>query len=405
MASHGGAATRPRMGVFLRVLTAMTVVVHAPFVVAVHALARERGIAHPWWVALIAGALGVFLFVGRARAAMPDRRRSEALRLLVDIPYFVHWCGQVLATLLVVPYLVLGPIVGLLLGRGLSVDDRGVLVIDLAATAICAYGVLLRRGWFVIERHELVIEGLPKAFDGLRIAHLSDLHIGTLTPKRWGDRWVRAANALEPDIAVVTGDLVTSGTDFHADVAELLGALRAPEGIFVAMGNHDYFGNGEPLISLLRARGVEVLRNERRPLLRGAERLDIAAIDDIWTRRADLAKALDGAIAGVVTVLLAHDPSAFPAAAERGVELVLSGHTHGGQLALPFFARRVSLAALAHRHRLGLYRMGSSQLYVSPGLGTTGPPIRLGVAPAVTLLTLRRVPEPDAQVVARVAHG
>jgi predicted MPP superfamily phosphohydrolase len=158
------------------------------------------------------------------------------------------------------------------------------------------------------------------------------------------------------------------------------------------MGNHDYFGEGEPLVSLLREKGARVLRNEGVTLDRTGAALHLAAIDDTWTRRDDMQLALRERPAGATTILLAHDPVRFPDAAREDVDLVLSGHTHGGQIAVPFLSRQLSLAHITHRFVVGLYRLGKSVLYVHPGLGTTGPPMRLGVAPAVVLLTLRPSP-------------
>jgi predicted MPP superfamily phosphohydrolase len=155
------------------------------------------------------------------------------------------------------------------------------------------------------------------------------------------------------------------------------------------MGNHDYFGEGEPLITLIRDKGTAVLRNEGVTLDHEGARLHLAAIDDTWTRRADMDRALADRPDGVPVVLLAHDPEQFPRAAKRGVDLVLSGHTHGGQIAMPFLAKWLNLSAITHHFTLGLYRKDKSTLYVHPGLGTTGPPVRIGVAPAVVLLTLR----------------
>jgi predicted MPP superfamily phosphohydrolase len=215
------------------------------------------------------------------------------------------------------------------------------------------------------------------------------LHIGALTPPWWGKRWIDRANQLEADAVVVTGDLVTSGVSFHESIAELIGQLRGKDGVFCAMGNHDYFGEGEPLISLMRERGAKVLRNEGVVIDRAGASFYLAAIDDTWTRRADLDRALAERPADMPTVMLAHDPDRFPQIAKRGVALVLSGHTHGGQIAVPFLARWINASKLAHRFHVGVYRDGDSTLYVHPGLGTTGPPIRLGVAPAIVVLTLR----------------
>jgi predicted MPP superfamily phosphohydrolase len=159
--------------------------------------------------------------------------------------------------------------------------------------------------------------------------------------------------------------------------------------VFVSMGNHDYFGEGEPLVTLLRNGGVNVLRNEGRLLQRSGGELWLAAIDDTWTRRDDIARALSGRPEGTASVLLAHDPERFRDAAKHGVSLTLAGHTHGGQIAVPFLYRWLSLSHLTHHFHVGTYRDGRSTLYVHPGLGTTGPPMRLGVAPVVAILTLR----------------
>jgi len=130
------------------------------------------------------------------------------------------------------------------------------------------------------------------------------------------------------------------------------------------MGNHDYFGEGEPLVSLLRDREVHVLRNQGVVLERDGARLFLAGIDDTWTKRADLELALAERPAGVPTVLLAHDPDRFRSAAERKVDVVLSGHTHGGQIAVPFLSRFANLSKFAHQFHIGLYEHGDSTLYV-----------------------------------------
>jgi predicted MPP superfamily phosphohydrolase len=307
----------------------------------------------------------------------------------VDVPYFVHWCAALWTLIPSAVATLLGPVVDLARGAPVGVPHAAYMWSYLSGLVVCGYGVLVRRRWFRVVEREVRVTGLDARFDGLRIAHLSDLHIGTLTPKAWGLAWSRAANARAPDLAVVTGDMVTSGVDFHEDVADVVGALKAPAGVFVSMGNHDYFGEGEPLITLLRQRGARVLRNEGAVLEREGARLWLAAIDDTWTRRHDLALALRDRPADAATVLLAHDPAAFDEAADAGADLVLSGHTHGGQVAVPFFSRALSLASLAHPYNLGFYRRGRSTLYVHPGLGTTGPPMRLGAAPEVTILVLR----------------
>jgi uncharacterized protein len=383
------APRRGRMTRFLRILFLATVAVHVPVALAVGELSRELGGPAPWLVGVAWASLGVVLFLGRARAGMPDRRRHGGLVRFVDIPYFIHWCAAVWAFIPSVIATVVATLFALARGARPELPMGWYVGSYLSGLAVCGYGILVRRRWFRVVEREVSVAGLDPRFDGLRIAQLSDLHIGTLTPRSWGLAWSRAANRRTPDLCVVTGDMVTSGTEFHEHVADVVGALRAKEGVFVSMGNHDYFGEGEPLITMLRERGVRVLRNEGLAIERDGATLWLAAIDDTWTRRDDMSRALRNRPPGCTAVLLAHDPDRFDEAAAAGVELVLSGHTHGGQIALPFASRALGLAHIAHRYRLGFYRRGRSTLYVHPGLGTTGPPLRLGVAPEVTVLVLR----------------
>jgi predicted MPP superfamily phosphohydrolase len=381
----GRVARRSR---FFRFVLGATALVHVPVALGVGELAARFG--WPRYLGVIWAVAGVALFVVRVRASIPDRRAGSALRAVLDIPFFIHWCAAVWALVPSVVGTLVAPAVELIRGLPVTLPVGVYMWSYLSGLVVCGYGILVRRRWVRVVEREVVIPGLAPGLDGMRIAHLSDLHIGGLTPRSWGLAWSRAANARAPDLAVVTGDLVTSGNEFDDDVADVIRELRAKMGVIVSMGNHDYFGDGEALASTLRARGLSVLRNEGVVLERQGARLWLAAIDDTWTRRNDMARAMKDRPEGATTILLAHDPGTFDSAAEAGVDLVLSGHTHGGQIAMPFLSRTVSLAMFAYRYRLGLYRRGRSVLYVHPGLGTTGPPMRLGVAPEVTILVLRR---------------
>jgi len=387
------ARRRARVSRFLRVLIVATAAVHIPVALGVAELVRRLGPrvggVPPGLVGCAWALLGASMFVGRARAGMPDRRRHAGIVHFVDIPYFIHWCAAVWAFIPSAIATIVAPLVEAARGTSVHLPMGVYMWAYLSGIAVCGYGTLVRRRWFRVVERDLPVPGLDPRLDGLRIAQLSDLHVGTLTPKAWGLAWAKAANRRAPDLAVVTGDMITSGTEYHDDVAEVVGALRAKFGVFVSMGNHDYFGEGEPLISHLRRRNVRVLRNEGVAVERDGATLWLTAIDDTWTRRDDLERALRERPGGAATVLLAHDPDRFEQAAEAGVDVVLSGHTHGGQIALPFAARAVGLASFTHRYRLGIYRRERSMLHVSPGLGTTGPPLRLGVAPEVTILVLR----------------
>jgi predicted MPP superfamily phosphohydrolase len=380
---------RARVARFLRVVLAITVLMHLPVALGVGELARRAHWPAPSLLGWAWAAAGSAMFLGRARVSVPDRKRHDLVLRLVDIPYFIHWCAALWTLIPSIVATLVAPLVDLARGVPVALPVGVYEGAYLSGLALSAYGILVRRRWFSVVERVAWVEGLDPRLEGLRVAHLSDLHIGALTPRPWGMRWAAAAAAREPDLAVVTGDLVTSGNDFHEDVAVIVGSLRAKLGVFVSMGNHDYFGDGEPLVAALRSRGVSVLRNEGVEVERGGAKIWLSAIDDTWTRRDDLAGAMRGRPEGAMSLLLAHDPDSFDEAADAGADLVLSGHTHGGQIGVPFFSRAANLASFTHRYIVGFYRRGRSLLYVHPGLGTTGAPMRLGIAPEVTILVLR----------------
>jgi uncharacterized protein len=252
-----------------------------------------------------------------------------------------------------------------------------------------------------LRRLEVAIEGLPPGLDGYRIAQMSDLHMGPHTPPERVRRWVDRVNRLSADLVAVTGDLITQGDDYLDALGQELGRLRGRDGVAVCMGNHDYFADHERLIEALEREGIEVLRNRGRLVERGEVRYFLAGVDDTWTRRADVHRALaerpDETPTPMITVMLAHDPALFDECADKGAHLVLSGHTHGGQVAVPIFGRTLNLARLGYRYIAGHYRRaaahGVAQLYVSRGAGTTGPPLRIGAPSEIALITLRAAGE------------
>jgi predicted MPP superfamily phosphohydrolase len=194
---------------------------------------------------------------------------------------------------------------------------------------------------------------------------------------------------------------VTAGTTFYEDAADVVGALRAPDGVLVSMGNHDQWDEGS-FVRALRARGAVVLRNEAVSIRRADATLAVAGLGDWYTGTDDLDATLGACRADSPIVLLSHYPRFLEQAADRGVALVLSGHTHGGQLGLPGIADRVNVATLTGQRARGLAGRGDAWLYVSAGLGTTGPPMRLGILPEIARITLRRA---DAGPASRAESG
>jgi len=331
------------------------------------------------WPLAVGGATLLSLpFLAGLKNPFEDKPKSR-LELAALWPFFAWWTACL-------AFCVLAPLA--LFGAWLLHLPGDHAILGAGSLSLVA-GVLATRRHPRLVRRDVTIPDLPRALDGYRIAQLSDVHCGSYTPEARVAAWVARVNDLDVDLIAVTGDLITSG-DYHVEpVARALGGLRAKDGVFACMGNHDYFTDGESFIRQLEDNGLPVLRNEGRLVRRDDALLWVAGVDDTWTGRNDMAAALASRPAGAPTVLLAHDPNLFPEAVTHGIELTLSGHTHGGQLAVPGFSRRLTLARLITSFTAGLYRIGRSTLYVSRGAGTTGPPVRLGARAEITVLTLR----------------
>ena len=240
------------------------------------------------------------------------------------------------------------------------------------------------------------LRGLVPEHAGLRILQLSDLHIGNGMEGERLDRLVARVNAREPDLVALTGDLFDFDPSFVEDGCRRLGRLRARFGVFAVLGNHDLYTGSEHVAENLarHAPGVRLLRGEIVPLETDSP-IYVAGIDDppgVWTAR-DLEVPELSALAADVpsdgpTVLLVHRPELFPQAARLGFPLVLAGHTHGGQLALPLADGRHNMARLITRYARGLYREEGSLLYVNRGVGVAGPAVRINCPREIATLEL-----------------
>ncbi len=247
----------------------------------------------------------------------------------------------------------------------------------------------------VVEKVEVWLERLPKELDGLTIVHLSDFHYASERDSTVIRAAVRAANALNPDIVVLTGDYVTvsmnrsslSSAQGAMPCTQILSGLRAPMGIFAVLGNHDQC-NPQFIVRSFENHGITVLKNYALHVERGGARLWLAGVDDVLEGKPRLEKALRTIARGELTILLAHEPDFADAVKDYPVDLQLSGHSHGGQIRLPF-AGATYLPPLARKYPNGLRRLGPLTLYTNRGLGTVVLPVRFNCPPEVTLLTLR----------------
>lgn len=238
-----------------------------------------------------------------------------------------------------------------------------------------------------VERHAIALSRLPFELDGLRIAQLSDIHHSPFTGSEQIERAIETVNSLEPDIIALTGDYISHDPAYAAPCAEMLGRLRARYGVYAVLGNHDHWTDASLITDLFRAEGMTVLVNQgMRFELQGAS-FWLAGVDDTMVGLEDLPLSLAGSREGEMKLLLAHNPIILRRAARAGVDLVLSGHTHGGQVTW----RSEKSASGRPRRRIlrGLGRRGNTQIYVTRGLGTVVLPVRYGCPPEVSLLELR----------------
>jgi uncharacterized protein len=270
----------------------------------------------------------------------------------------------------------------------------------LKLTGIAAVGVPLYAG--EISRHEISVQKvtvtlprLPEAFRGLTIAQLSDFHYAEYTEAYFIRQVIDRVNLLKPDVVAYTGDFITTGfwpkpdmLRFTGECAEILAGVECPLR-YAVLGNHDcavkLYCNS--MTEALEAHNITVLDNRSVPLEREGARLWIAGTGDALVHNVNLDRAIPADREKEAVILLVHEPDILPQVARYGVDLMLSGHTHGGQVRIPFLPP-MFLPEMGRKYIEGLYRLGSTQLYVNRGIGTVNLPFRFNCPPEITLITL-----------------
>ncbi len=253
------------------------------------------------------------------------------------------------------------------------------------------FGVAEARCRLSLEPVEVALPRLPKSFEGFRIAQISDLHVGPTIRRSYVERVVGLVMDQQPDCIVFTGDMADGHPEQLAHDLAPLAELKAPHGVFWVNGNHEYYWSAKNWANAARGLGFTTLENEHVALSQDGEQLILAGVTDYSAERmhpeekSDPHKALRGAAQDTARILLAHQPRSCVDADKAGVDLMLSGHTHGGQ-----FIPWNFLVRLQQPYIQGLHQYGSCQVYVNRGTGYWGPPLRLGVPAEVTLLTLTR---------------
>jgi len=265
------------------------------------------------------------------------------------------------------------------------------------AAGLALYSSEFCRHDLVIERRTVYLKGLAEAFSGLRIVQISDIHFAEFTEPFLVRHAVNEINRLKPDIVLLTGDFISmapvakAATEKYIPViAELLSHIQCPQRWGI-LGNHDWMVNGDMIVEAMSAVNIPILRNANLPFERDGARFWIAGVMDALSWEWDLDKTLPAHAHkdGEPVVLMAHEPDILPAVARRNqVDLMLSGHTHGGQVRLPFLPPML-LPPLGKRFVEGHFQMGGTQLYVNRGIGTVELPFRLNCPPELTELTLQ----------------
>lgn len=358
------------------------------------------------WPLHVAAVLALYALNRSVTAVRRDRRSGAAFRTYTATAFVSLFCAVfLLATwaAFTVTETVLGVLSAQALGEagqlavqsGVGGAFRWVGSLGMAGIALLmGYGYARGQHELAVTRHVIPVSGLRRP---LRIAQISDVHVGqNLSPAQLA-HFVAQVNATEPDLVCITGDIADSPLADYATCFPILGRLRARVGVCAILGNHDHGAGAERVIAELRRwTDFHVLRDEAVTLDCGGARLHVVGLDDRgrdWARGVlsdgVLATLLERAPADAPVLLLVHRPDVFAQAAAAAVPLTLSGHTHGGQLALPWRGRRRNLAEFITDFDRGLYRRGPAYLYVNCGLGVTGQRIRLFTPREISVFDLQ----------------
>lgn len=266
---------------------------------------------------------------------------------------------------------------------------KGLAAVPLVGiSGVAAYSTLIEPYRYEINEVDISIKDLPGGFDGLRMAHITDVHHSRLVPLEEVHRVVDLTLQTKPDLIVLTGDYTTAYKRYIEPCAEALGRLEAPEGVWAVLGNHDHYTDAELTLRALKRVGINVIENANTQLRKGGETLQLSGIGDWTWARTDWMRAFHGVDTKRPIVMLSHQPIVLDLPESQYLSLIVSGHTHGGQVKLPFIGAPVRYSK-DFRYVEGLYRRENTQLYVSRGTGVIGLPVRFGARPEIAILKLK----------------
>ena len=277
------------------------------------------------------------------------------------------------------------------------------------------YSTLIEPRFAHVQRVPVVIRGLPTALNGLTIAHLTDLHRSRVVSAEYLSECIATANALAPDLMVFTGDYLTDhhhhprnqlrrlaqsswqslfkdtapSAELLHNCAQCMSQARAKYGVFASLGNHDNWYGGDAVARAIESVGIPVLRNASQTIRINNEPLAIVGLGDYWTAGVDVVTAFRN-VNTPFSLVLMHNPDSFEDWWWKGSHLILSGHTHGGQVVIPFFGPPLVPSQYGQKYAHGLFVRGDTQMYVNRGIGMIAPPLRFNCPPEIALLELRK---------------
>ena len=259
----------------------------------------------------------------------------------------------------------------------------------ITAPLLCSsYGTIFARENYITKNVTINISGLPEALKKIKIAQISDIHVGLFMGKKEIGEWVRIIKEIKPDILFITGDFIASSGDSIGACKEGIGHLSSLMPVYGCLGNHDYWGHADKLTKDLERSGIRVLRNAGEGFVLNGSEINICGVEDMMYSQPDLNAALKKINPGKLTILLSHNPNYFDYVKKHNIDITLSGHTHGGQVNINFAGIYLTPARLITRYVRGLFSENNCKLYVNSGLGTIGFPLRLNVPPEITVIRL-----------------
>lgn len=267
---------------------------------------------------------------------------------------------------------------------------KGALAVG--AMGVIGDGVFFEPRRIVVAKKTVSINSLPDIFDGFKICQITDVHHGPFVGLKFIERVVETANSLRPDLIVLTGDYIDRSNKYAVPAVNCLIKLKSPHGVLAVLGNHDHWESAELIRDVFSKYNIPVITNSHRFIEIKNKAICVAGVGDLLEDKPDLKSAINGVPPDIARILLSHNPDyAEVMPKDERVDLVLAGHTHGGQIRMPLLSiAPVTMSNYGQKYAGGLVKLANTQVYVSRGIGVVGFPVRFNCPPEITLISLTK---------------